>query len=115
MKFQRDQAQVKTNEGYTSWAYSARAQFAGASVEYVEVKASHGLTKNTENDRVYYVLDGKGEFIMNSESVPVQATDVVIVPKDNEYDFWAAEGQLMKLLLVHAPAFAPEAEVRPDR
>jgi mannose-6-phosphate isomerase-like protein (cupin superfamily) len=115
MKFTLSEAEPKSSEGLKTWIYNKRFQFAGASAAYLEVTGSHGLLKNTVNDRVYYVIDGKGEFLMGGSSVYVAPTDVVIVPKGTEYDFWANEGQTLKLFLVHAPAFDQDGETRVDR
>src|SRR5438067_883592 len=115
MKFLRSDAEKKGWEGLSYWVYNTKEEFAAASAAYFEVTASHGLTMSTANDRVYYVIEGHGEFIMGGETIPVTATDVVIVPKNTEYDYWAASGQTLKLLLVHTPAFEAEAEVKMDR
>jgi mannose-6-phosphate isomerase-like protein (cupin superfamily) len=114
MKFTRG-TEAKGWDGLKYWVYSTKDDFAGASAVYFEVTGSHGLTKTPVSDRVYYVMAGHGEFIMGGETVPVGPTDVVVVPKNTEYDYWAASGETLKLFLVHAPAFDGEAEIKLDR
>jgi mannose-6-phosphate isomerase-like protein (cupin superfamily) len=120
MKFSRNDAQKQTAEGLSYWVYNTKMQFSGASAAYFELTASHGLTRSTVSDRVYYVVDGHGEFIMGHdesghETIQVGPTDVVIVPRNTEYDYWASSGETLKLFMVHAPAFDPDGEIRPDR
>ncbi|RLG16227.1 hypothetical protein DRN63_04425, partial [Nanoarchaeota archaeon] len=82
-----------------------------ASAAYFEVSGRHGKVKTTKSDRVYLVLEGEGEFIINDEVIPVKATDVIIVPKNTPYDY-RATSDILKLFLVHCPAYDPEAEVK---
>lgn len=67
----------------------------------------HGRAKNLKSDRIYFVIEGTGEFIISEETIPVKETDVVIVPKNTEYDY---KGK-MKIFLVHSPAYDPEADI----
>lgn len=99
--------------GLTGRAYNSKDDFAAASAAYFEVTdMGHGEVKTTLSDRVYYVIDGKGEFIINGKTELVEATDVIIVPKNTAYNYMATKGGLMKLFLVHSPAYDPEFEVK---
>jgi len=93
--------------GIKGRAYSSNADFPRASVALFDVEDRHGRVKNPVSDRIYLVLEGSGEFIIAGEVVEVQATDVVIVPRNTVYDY---RGK-MKLFLVHAPAYNPETDV----
>jgi mannose-6-phosphate isomerase-like protein (cupin superfamily) len=115
MKYSRADARPIDRDGFSGWVYNTRDQFSRASASYLEVTGSHGLTKNTVNDRIYYVVEGQGEFIIGAQTVAVEPTDVMIVPKDVEYDFWAVDGKTLKLFLVNAPAFDPDGEIKMDR
>lgn len=98
-------------DGLKGWAYNSKEDFPDASAAYFEVTGRHGKVKTASSDRVYYVLDGKGVFEIGGKEVEVEKTDVVIVPKNTPYDYWAKEGGL-KLFLVHTPAYNPEDEVK---
>jgi mannose-6-phosphate isomerase-like protein (cupin superfamily) len=111
MKFKLNKAHKFEWEGLKGWAYNSKEDFPNTSAAYFEVTGSHGKVKTTESDRVYYVLDGNGEFILNEEVIPVEKSDVIIVPKNTPYDYRATKGTL-KLFLVHSPAFEPEAEMK---
>lgn len=113
MKFTLKQATDFGWEGLKGRAYNSKEEFDGASAAYFEVTdKGHGKVKTTLSDRVYYVLEGSGEFIVGGKSEEVSQSDVVIVPKDTPYDYRAAQGTVMKLFLVHTPAFNPENEVK---
>ncbi len=114
MKFKLKDANVFGWEGLKGWGYSSKDDFSNASAAYFEVTGKHGMIKNTVSDRIYLVLDGKGEFIIDGEVIPVEKTDVVIVPKNTPYDYQAKEG-VLKLFLAHAPAFDSSADVKLDQ
>lgn len=111
MKFTKDQAEKKGWVGLDFWVYNSKEQFANASAAYFEVTKSHGKVKTTVSDRLYYVLEGEGVFEIDGKQESVKATDVVIVPKNTPYDYWATGG-VLKLFLVHTPAFDPAAEIK---
>jgi len=97
--------------GLKGWAYNSQEDFANASAAYFEVTGSHGKVKSTKSDRVYFVVEGSGEFTINDEIIPVEKSDVIIVPKNTHYNYKATNGTL-KLYLVHTPAFDPESDVK---
>lgn len=100
-------------DGLSGYAYNNSNDFSNASAAYFEVNGKgHGMVKTTHSDRVYYILEGAGQFIINEEVSKVKATDVIIIPKDTPYDYKADEGTILKLFLVHTPAFDPAKEVR---
>jgi mannose-6-phosphate isomerase-like protein (cupin superfamily) len=95
----------------TGWIYNTKDDFKNANVVYMEMTGDHGKIKNTLSDRVYYIISGKGEFVINQEITQVTTGDVVIVPKDIAYDFKAVSGK-MKILLVSTPAFDEKFEFK---
>jgi len=99
-------------KGWNAWPYSKNTDFANASALYIEVTTHHGKVKSKKSDRVYYVIEGEGRFIINNEEFPVQKNDVLIVPKNTPYDYYAKKRTTLRLFLVHLPAFDPEAEVK---
>lgn len=111
MKFSRKDAEKFGWDGLTGFAYNSKQDFKNASAAYFEVTGSHGKVKTTLSDRTYLVLDGKGEFIIDGEVVPVNNDDVIIIPKNTPYDYRATQGTL-KLFLVHTPAYDPDYEIK---
>ncbi|RJQ24853.1 hypothetical protein C4577_06945 [Candidatus Parcubacteria bacterium] len=94
--------------GIKGWAYNSKGDFSGASAAVFEVDGAHGKVQTSLSDRIYYVIEGRGEFFVGKEVVPVRSTDVVIIPRDTEYDY---KGEI-KLFLVHTPAYDDEYEIR---
>lgn len=113
MKFSKPDKNTFGWDGLKGWAYNEKEDFDGASAAYFEVSGSHGRVKTTRSNRVYLVLDGEGEFDINGEKILVKKDDVIIVPKNTPYDYKAADG-IMKLYLVHTPAYDPGCEVQLD-
>lgn len=111
MKFTLKKAIKFGWKGLKGWAYNSKEDFANASSAYIEVTGRHGKVRSEKSDRIYLILEGEGEFVVNEEVVPVKKMDVVIVPKNTPYDYRAVKGT-MKLFFVHVPAFSPEAEIK---
>lgn len=72
MKFLREKAYKFGWDGLSGLAYNSKEDFPNASCAYFEVTGSHGKVKNTLSDRVYYVVDGEGEFIVNEETIRIE-------------------------------------------
>jgi len=70
----------------------------------IEIDGEHGETKSLREDRIYFVLEGSGKFIVDGEEDQVSPNDLVFVPKNTPYNMI---GQ-MKYLLVHSPEFKPK-------
>jgi mannose-6-phosphate isomerase-like protein (cupin superfamily) len=111
MKFTLKNAYKVGWDGWSGWAYSSKEDFKQASAIYIEVTKKHGKTMTKESDRVYYVLDGRGEFNINGKEVLVEKSDVIIVPKNTPYDYRRVGKETLKLYLVHVPAFDPRSDV----
>ncbi len=98
-------------KGLKGIAYNSKEDFKDASVAYFEVTEAHGKVKTTLSDRIYFILDGEGEFVIDGKKVQVRKTDVVIIPKNTPYDY-RAKKSILKLFLVHVPAYDPKYEVK---
>lgn len=104
MKFKLENAREFGWDGLKGKAYNTKEQFPPASAAYFEVTGRHGKTKTSSSDRIYYVIQGKGEFVLDGSPFSVEQTDVIIVPKNTPYDYRATEG-VLRLFLVHSPAY----------
>jgi mannose-6-phosphate isomerase-like protein (cupin superfamily) len=109
MKFTLEKANKFGWEGLKGFAYNSSDDFSRLSGAYFEVTSSHGKVKTSYSDRIYYVIEGNGEFIVDDSVIEVAKTDVIIIPKNTPYDYKAIGG-VMKLFLVHSPAYNPDAE-----
>jgi mannose-6-phosphate isomerase-like protein (cupin superfamily) len=114
MKFELNDQNKFEWEGLVGHPYNSKEDFANASAAFFEVTGSHGKVKNTKSDRIYFVVSGQGKFIVGGKEIGLSEKDVVIIPKNTMYDYWSTEG-ILKLFLVHTPAYDSEFEVRYER
>jgi len=91
-------------KGVKGYVYSNKKDFKNASCALLVVSGSHGKVKTTLSDRVYYITEGYGEFLVGDEIFKVKKSDAIIVPKNTIYDFWATKNTL-KLFMVTLPAY----------
>ena len=107
MKFSLDTAQAWSMPGLEGRSYGSKDILPTASASVIEVDGRHGKAKTAISDRVFYILEGEGEFVVGDEVFPVRSTDVIVVPKNTPFDY---SGK-MKLFLVHVPAYDWDQEV----
>lgn len=75
--------------------YNIKEDFEQASVGIVESRERHGRMRQPISNRIHLVLEG------DDEAVPVGKDDVVILPKDTDYDY---RGK-MRFFFIHTPAY----------
>lgn len=114
LKFSLEEARPIGWEGLNAWAYSSKEDFGLASAIYFEVTGRHGKIKTTLSDRIYYVVGGKGYFVIKGDATSVEEGDVIIVPKNTPYDYYNAD-DVLKLFLIHTPAYDKDHEVYYDK
>ena len=108
MKFELKDAHEFSLKDIKGWVYNSKEDFANASAAYIEINGTHGKIKNSLSDRIYYILDGTGKFVIDGKIISVEKTDVIIVPKNTPYDYMGK----MKLFLVDCPAYDEKTEVK---
>jgi len=111
LKFKLKNAYKFGWKGLKGLAYNSKEEFKRASAAMLEVTGKHEKVKSLIIDRIYLILEGRGEFIINSKRISVEKNDVIIVPKNTPYDYRAVKGKL-RLFLVHTPAFDDKKEVK---
>lgn len=114
MKFTLDKAYKFGWKGLKGWALNSEKDFPNASTALFEVTESHGKVKTTHSDRIYFVIEGKGEFIVGKSKFNVSKHDVIIIPKNTPYDY-KTRTKSLTLFLVHTPAYKEECEVKLDK
>ena len=107
-KFTKNEAFKFGWQGLEAFSYSSKEDFDFASAAVFHVTKRHGKCKNIVSNRIYYVLEGSGKFVIAGKEIAVNMTDVIIVPKNIEYDYIGR----MTLFLVHSPAFDENNEVK---
>ena len=102
---------IKGKSYLTRDEFSRAGAFPGntfAQTAKVRTGGRHGKIKNSANDHIYFVVDGKGSFLIGTQNFPAGKNDLIIVPKNPPFDY---EGK-MKLFLVTVPALDKTKEVR---
>jgi mannose-6-phosphate isomerase-like protein (cupin superfamily) len=107
MKLTLDTAYLWSMPGLEGRSYGSKEISPVASASVIEVDGRHGKGKTTVSDRVFYILEGDGEFTVGDEVFMVGSTDVVVIPKNTIFDY---SGK-MKLIVVHVPAYDWDYEV----
>ena len=105
--FSPDMAPTFEVGGVKGSAVTAECQLGSGDVAIMHVKGRHGRCKSTLNDRFYVVMNGQGSFTVAGDIITVHQDDVVVVPKETEYDF---EGD-MKVVVFNSPRFSPQHDL----
>jgi len=84
--------------------YLINSGFSGA---LIEINGNHGKIKCINEDRIYFIINGNGKFIINDEETEVGAEDVIFVPKNAPYNIIGK----MKFFMICSPEFNPDDDV----
>jgi len=99
VKISKQQAVNSDWEHVRTWNYKIKSSKENKSIVIAELEGEHGEVHTNENDRIYYILDGEGEFQINGENIKVSKEDLVIIPPNTNYNYWAIEGKILKVIL----------------
>lgn len=117
MKFTKDRAFKFKKVGIRGAVYLNREQSPEAGVALIETNTGHETEiKSTKNAWIYYVIAGKGKFVIGGEEVLCKEEELIYVPKNTRFYY---QGKL-KMLLITVPAWEEKYEVTlgkadPDR
>ena len=84
--------------------YRINPDYSGA---LIEINGKHGKIRCIGEDRTYFVIEGKGKFIINDKETEVSEKDLIFIPKNTPYDI---EGK-MKFFLFCSPKFNAKHDV----
>lgn len=70
----------------------------GTTIAYAEFTGEHGERTIGGRERIYYILEGNGEFIVNGEKFIVESGDLVTIPAKATYNLWP-KSKVLKVLL----------------
>lgn len=83
--------------GVDGWYYQLPEINNGTTIAYAEFTGEHGERTIGERSRIYYILEGTGEFVVNGETFTVDPGDLVPIPPHGTYNLWP-NGTLKVLL-----------------
>lgn len=79
----------------------------GSNMVYEETKEGHFEEfLNTVSTCMWFVIEGRGVFVLNDEKVPVEEKDIIVAPPNTRIHYFGN----MRLILVSTPAFKAEDE-----
>jgi mannose-6-phosphate isomerase-like protein (cupin superfamily) len=84
--------------------YKINSHFSGA---LIEINGEHGKIQCLGEDRIYFILEGDGLFIIDNKSHDVSPNDAIFVPKNTPYNIIGK----MKYFLICSPAFDPKHDI----
>ena len=84
--------------GVTGKKYNISELLPDNSFVYGELEGEHGERVSTKVPRMYYILEGKGRFEIAGEVSEVGKGDLIIIPPETKYNYWAQDG-LSKFIL----------------
>lgn len=99
IKLSRKDAQAYGRTGVSAFNYPFPDVNGGSSVIYAELTGEHGERTIGERARLYYILDGQGEFIVSGEKTTVASGDVIVIPPNGVYNYWSTNNTTLKCLL----------------
>lgn len=108
-KFTAAQAQKFNKHGIDLTVYGE--SHSPLNVVHVSVKKGHFQEfYDTKSSYVYYIVSGKGVFVLNDEKIEAKATDLIVIPPNTRIHYFGT----MEMVLAVAPAFneANERHVR---
>ena len=107
MIFKKENAPEFEKHGVRMRVYNTREQCPQAAVVYQETREGHFEEfSHSRSNFIFYIMEGKGTWIIEDIPHDVSAGDVVIIPPDTRFYY---KGQL-KQICITAPAWEPEFE-----
>lgn len=77
------------------------------SVALIKINGKHGKMKSLKEDRIYFIIKGKGNFIIENKEYEVNVNDLVFIPKNTNYDIIGK----IKYILFCSPEFNPKNDI----
>lgn len=99
MKITKNQAVREDWGEVKSWNYKLPPLEPRMSVVYAELDGDHGLVHTNDLERIYYIVEGQGKFIIGKEKISVKTGDVVTIPPKTKYDYKPENSTKMKIIL----------------
>lgn len=84
--------------------YKINPNFSGA---LIEIDGHHGKIKCSKEDRIYFIIEGNGKFIINDKEEAVSDNDLVFILKNTPYDIIGK----LKYFLICSPEFNPKDDI----
>ena len=100
MKITKTQAIRHDWDQTKSWNYKLRHLNPYQSIVYAEITNDHGEVHTNDAERIYYIVDGDGEFIISGAIIMVTKGDVFTVPAHTVYNYHSLSNSVLKVVLI---------------
>ena len=77
------------------------------SLALINISGDHGKLKCLKEDRIYFIISGKGKFIINEKESLVSKNDLIFIPKNTPYNIIGK----MKYTVLSSPEFNSKHDV----
>ena len=93
-----------------------RESVPSASVAQIEVAPgiAHSKAKSIKSDKLYLCVDGTLIFMVDGKRIEVEPTDLLVIQKNEWFEYGNESSKTATLLLIHIPPFDLESEVFQD-
>lgn len=99
MKINLSQAVREDWDQCRSWNYKLKQLPGYQSTVYAELDGPHGESHTADLERVYFIVEGQGEFNIAGKLEKVAKGDVITIPPQTTYDYKPTEKTTLKILL----------------
>ena len=104
-KFTAAQAKKFNKHGIDLVVYGEN--YPPANVVHVSVKEGHFQEfYDIKSSYIYYIVKGKGTFVLNDEKIEAKATDLIVIPPKTRIHYFGT----MEMVLTVTPAFDEKNE-----
>ncbi|MDO8658453.1 MAG: hypothetical protein Q7K55_06935 [Candidatus Levybacteria bacterium] len=98
LKISKIKADEYERKGFKGYNYKLPKIDGGSSVLYAELTGEHGERTIGDKARIYFILEGTGEFIVDGEKVNVVPYDVVSIKPHSTYNYYPIS-KVLKVVL----------------
>lgn len=105
MIIKKADANQKEKESMKITEYKINKDYSGS---LIEIDGKHRKIKSLKDDRIYFILEGEGKFIIDNKETNVAKYDLIFIPKNTPYDIIGK----MKYFLICSPKIKPEEDIR---
>ncbi|UCG95210.1 MAG: cupin domain-containing protein [archaeon] len=77
------------------------------SATYIEIDGNYGAIKCLREDRIYFIIEGSGKFIIEDNEYEVKNGDLIFIPMNTPYNIIGK----MSCFLLCSPEFNPDDDV----
>ena len=99
MKITQQQSIREDWDRVKSWNYKLKHLMPYQSVVYAEIQEDHGAVHTNETERIYFIIDGVGEFVYNNETISVTKGDIITIPPKTNYNYHSTKKSTLKIIL----------------